>query len=92
MRAGKIGNLSPDVLGYQDDETGNTYNLEEVLRQDMASIHYLFAKGSKAILIEAKDDIKKRLHRSPDFADVLILAVQSYLHDVKKPSLEVFSL
>ncbi len=92
MRAGKIGGFSPASLGWQDDEMGNAHNLDESLRQDLASIHYLFAKNTKAILIEAKEDIKKRLHRSPDFADVLILAIQSYLHDVKKPSLEVFSL
>lgn len=92
LRAGKIGNFSADALGWQDDEMGNSVNLEENLRQDLASIHYLFAKGTKAILIEAKEDIKKRLHRSPDFADVLILAVQAYLNDQKKPSLEVFSL
>lgn len=91
LRDGRVGNFCAEALGFQDDDMGNTYNLEEVLRQDMASIHYLFAKGTKAILIEDKGEIKKRLHRSPDFADVLILALQSYLHDAKKPSLEVFS-
>ncbi len=93
LRAGRIGNF--DTLGYKgpSDATADAeeINLDETLRQDMASIHYGFAKGSKAIQIESKADVKKRLHRSPDFMDVLILCIASYLYDVKKPSMETFS-
>ncbi len=87
MRDGKIGGFNPDVLGWSGDT-----NLYEVLRQDIASIHYLFKPGTKSILIEDKEAIKTRLKRSPDFADVLVYAVWSYLFDIKKPSLEIFTL
>lgn len=96
LRAGAIGNF--DTLGYKgpsDPEPGQDVeeiNLDETLRADMASIHYGFHKGTKAIQMESKDDIKKRLHRSPDFSDVLVNAIQAYLQDTKKPSMEVFSI
>ncbi len=93
LRAGRLGGF--DTLGYKGPGDGDAdseeINLDEALRQDMASIHYGFAPRSKAILIEGKDEIKKRLHRSPDFADVLILAVAALLHDTKKPSMEVIA-
>jgi len=95
LRSGGLGGF--DSLGWAGplaqpgEEPGDEINLDETLRQDLAAIHYGFAKGSKAIQIEDKEEIKKRLHRSPDFADVLILAVDAYLHDSKKPSMEVFS-
>jgi hypothetical protein len=94
LRAGGIGGF--DTLGWKGptgalDEAADPINLDETLRQDMAAIHYGFAKGSKAIQIEDKEEIKKRLHRSPDFSDVLVNAIQSLLADTKKASMEVFS-
>ncbi len=87
MKEGKIGGFNPDVLGWEGD-----FNLYELLRQDLAAIHYKFAKGTKAIQIEDKEEIKKRLKRSTDCADVLKMAVNSYLFDIKKPSLEIFTM
>lgn len=87
MRDGKIGGLNPEVLGWNGD-----VNIYEVLRQDLASVHYFFAKGTKSIQMEDKEDIKKRLKRSPDFADVLKYALQSYLHDSKAPSMAVYAV
>lgn len=94
MRAGKIGGFNPEVLGWKapaDSVGDDEINMDETLRQDMAAIHYGFHKGTKAIQIEDKAEIKKRLHRSPDFSDVAVNAIQAYLHDTKKPSMEVFS-
>ncbi len=96
IRAGAIGNF--DTLGFkgpgdlEPGQEGEEINLDETLRADMASIHYGFHKGTKAIQMEGKEDIKKRLHRSPDFSDVLVKAIQAYLVDTKKPSMEVFSI
>lgn len=82
LRAGRVGAFG--MLGWKDE-----VNIDEMLRSDMAAIHYGFAKGSKAIKIEDKEEIKKRLHRSPDFSDVFVLAWDAYLHDLKKPSMEI---
>ncbi len=86
MRDGRIGGFNPEVLGWHDD-----LNLYEMMRQDIASIHYQFQKGTKAIKIEDKEEIKKRLKRSPDFSDVYKFALRSYLYDLKKTSMEVIS-
>ena len=82
MRDKKVGGLSK--LGWK-----NELNVSEVLRQDLAAIHYGFADRSKAIKIEGKPEIKKRLGRSPDFSDGEILCWLSYLADAKKPSMEI---
>lgn len=82
MRDGLIGGI--DTLGWQGDT-----NIDEVLRQDLASIHYHFSKSGKAMQIEDKEEIKKRLHRSPDFADVLCYVYYSYILETMGQSMEV---
>lgn len=91
MRDGKIGGLNPQVLGWAGalDGTGDPILLHDVLSQDLAAIHYLFAKGTKAVYIEDKEEIRKRLGRSIDFADVLVLAFYSMFRDANQVGLEV---
>ncbi len=82
LRDKKVGGLGK--LGYKND-----VHVSEVLRQDLAAIHYGFSSGTKAIKIEDKAEIKKRLGRSPDFSDGEILCWLSYLADVKKLSMQM---
>ena len=47
---------------------------DDKVLSDLSSIHYTI-EGDKQIKIESKDEIKKRVGRSPDYADALCYAV-----------------
>lgn len=49
---------------------------DELLAEELAAIRYRFNPGGK-IQIESKDEMKRRLHRSPDRADMLALLFDS---------------
>ncbi len=82
MRDGKLGGF--DSLGWHQD-----VQLDETLRSDLASIHYSYDPKGKAMWIEGKEEIKKRLGRSPDFADVLCMACYSMFKDANAMGLEI---
>jgi len=84
MRDGEIGGF--DSLGWHQEVM-----LDEVLRQDMASIHYGYDPQGRTLYIEKKEDIKQRLGRSPDFADVLCMAYYSIFKMRNGVSTEIFS-
>lgn len=48
----------------------------DMMRADLVAPTYSFTSQGK-IAIESKDDLKKRLRRSPDFGDALVVAVAS---------------
>lgn len=91
MREGKIGGLNPDVLGWKQGMGSgrDPILLYEVMRQDLASIHYKYKPGSKDILIMDKEETKKLLSRSPDFADVLAVALFATFRDSRAINLEL---
>ncbi len=60
----------------QDKITVVCRNMYAELRNQLTIPTYKFRKGKT--LIESKDDIKKRLHRSPDHADAYIIALWAY--------------
>lgn len=82
MRDGKLGGF--DSLGWRGD-----LQMDETLRQDLASIHYYYDPQGKALFVEGKDGIKKRLGRSPDFADVLCMACYSMFREANAMGLEI---
>ncbi len=82
MRDGVLGGF--DSLGWHQD-----VQLDETLRSDLASIHYSYDPKGKAMWIEGKEEIKKRLGRSPDFADVLCMACYSMFKDANAMGLEI---
>ncbi len=83
MRDGNLGGF--DSLGWFGEVM-----LDEVLRQDLASIHYGYNVAGRALFIEGKEEIKKRLGRSPDFADVLCMACYSMFRNANSMSTEIF--
>ncbi len=54
-------------------EGGGAIPRNTALMQDMASPLYSFERASDRIILEPKDDIKKRIGRSPDLGDALAL-------------------
>jgi hypothetical protein len=53
-------------------EDGGCLPESETLRSELTALRYLVRSGRLAI--ESKDEAKKRLGRSPDHADALVLA------------------
>ena len=53
-------------------EDGASIPASETLRSELTALRYYVRSGRLAI--ESKDEAKKRLGRSPDHADALILA------------------
>lgn len=60
--------------------------LDEKLKDELMGIQYKFAAASNGLLIESKDDMRKRGLKSPDYADAAIYAAadMAYL-DAPKP-------
>lgn len=50
------------------------------LKQDLAAPTYKFEKASDRFALESKDEIKKRIKRSPDYADALALTFAYPVH------------
>ena len=61
---------------------------DQALVDDLTAYGYSFPQG-KAMLIEAKDDLKKRIGRSPDLADAFIYATAPLATNVESPLAKV---
>lgn len=61
---------------------GTNYGLDDVMRGQLCTPHYKFRRGK--IIIEKKEDIKKRLGRSPDHADAYVIALWAWPFMPKK--------
>lgn len=61
---------------------GDNYGLDDVMRGQLCTPHYKFRRGK--IIIEKKEDIKKRLGRSPDHADAYVIALWAWPFMPKK--------
>ena len=61
---------------------GKNYGLDDTMRGQLCTPHYKFRKGK--IIIEKKEDIKKRLGRSPDHADAYVIALWAWPYMSKK--------
>lgn len=74
---------------FVNREIGNI--TEEILKSDIASIWY-YVDNDRTIKIESKDDCKKRIGRSPDYADALCYAWWARIHDRmgKMPGIFIF--
>lgn len=64
------------------NEEGENYGLDDTMRGQLCTPHYKFRKGK--IIIEKKEDIKKRLGRSPDHADAYVIALWAWPFMPKK--------
>jgi len=76
-------------LAFKEHKIGNVTNTK--LLSDLAAIKYTI-EAEKQIKIESKDEIKKRLGRSPDHADALAYAWWARIHSKIRtlPGLFVF--
>lgn len=62
---------------------------DDRLVEELASVEYTLT-GKGRVQIEAKDDLKSRIGRSPDRADAAVLALSSKPKNKKKPKAKVF--
>lgn len=69
MRLGRID------LGFDD----------EVLHDELLDLEYKFSASRNSLQIESKDDIRKRLGKSPDYADAFIYAAVELGFDPEDP-------
>jgi hypothetical protein len=53
---------------YSTDE-----NLNAQVRYELSSVYYSYDKNNK-ILLESKEEVKKRIGKSPDYADGFVLS------------------
>lgn len=61
---------------------------DKTLHDELTAIGYMFPPG-KGMLIESKDDIRKRLGFSPDFADAFIYSVAPLGFNINSPLSEI---
>lgn len=75
--------------GIHNGELGGISDVR--LKNDLTSIHYRI-DGEKQIVVESKDDLKKRLGRSPDDGDALCYAWWGRVHEqiARTPGVYVF--
>lgn len=66
----RLGTVSLDLR----DGRGQVLPIPEKLVGDLASVHYEI-DGDRMVTVESKDDIKKRLGRSPDDGDAYMMAL-----------------
>lgn len=69
-------------LGLESGKGGNIS--DEELRQDLGAYAYEVA-GDKQIRMLSKDEIKKRIHRSPDWGDAYKMAYWGQIYDTITP-------
>ena len=53
---------------------------DERLRDELCSVEYKYAQGTGGLLVESKDDMRRRGYKSPDFADGAIYSGADMSH------------
>lgn len=80
----RFGNLRAEGWWLMRDwiRSGGIIPQDRAIVEELTSTAYKFSSSGK-IMMEPKDDVKKRLHRSPDRADALMLSLLNPFPEVR---------